>query len=124
MASILFNIPRAFARGPVASLNSSRSIPFMRFLSQRPIPPRVSQQTKSAGGNPPQPDPPQENKQFSVGNCEKCPKYAAGALLFFVVFWMSNKAKYRVPRSEFSKDFDIPHTEETPTLSQLPRYRT
>ncbi|QPC64672.1 hypothetical protein HYE67_006903 [Fusarium culmorum] len=117
MASILFNIPRAFARGPVASLHSSRSIPFMRFLSQRPTPPRVSQQTKSAGGNPPQPDPPQENEQFSGGNC-------AGALLFFVVFWMSNKAKYRVPRSEFAKDFDIPHTEETPTLSQLPRYRT
>ncbi|UZP44713.1 hypothetical protein NXS19_012525 [Fusarium pseudograminearum] len=38
MASILFNIPRAFARGSVASLHSHRSIPFVRFLSRRPIP--------------------------------------------------------------------------------------
>ncbi|CEI39498.1 unnamed protein product [Fusarium venenatum] len=121
MASMISKAPRVFARIPVAPFYSSETVTFTRFSLKRPILSWVSplqHQIRSVGGNSPrQPGSQKKNEPF-------LDEQGVGALFFLAVFWASNKMKYRVPRSEYAKDFDVPHTEETPRLSELPKYKT
>ncbi|KAG8666356.1 hypothetical protein FPOAC2_11466 [Fusarium poae] len=123
MASMTSKVPRAFARRPVALFNSCGTVTFTRFSLKRPILSRASpvqHQIRSVGGNSHcQLVPDKKNELCLDERGGKYTKYAAGALFFLVVFWVSNKIKYRVPESEYAEDFDIPHTEETPRLSDL-----